>query len=110
MHDAANGTCCCVRASHVHVMCADVLSCCAGPQAGSQAPGSLSCADSRVNPVQSVSNSGFFSAAGDADEEGGSLLAGEEDSRLGGLGASMESSYASALQVNTSCHKQTFCC
>jgi hypothetical protein len=85
-------------------VCADVLTCCAGHvlQAGSQAAGgSLSCADPRVNPVQSVSNSGFFSAAGDGDEEGGSWPTGEEDSRLGGLGSSMESSYASALQVNT---------
>jgi hypothetical protein len=61
----------------------------------------LSCADSQVNPGQSVTNSDFFSAAGDVDEEGGSLLAGEEDSRPDGLGASIESSYANALQVNT---------
>jgi hypothetical protein len=78
--------------------------CCTLQAVGSKA-GSLCCADSQVNPVQSVSNSAFFSAvgaddAGDADGDGddGSLMAaGQED--LAGFGASKESSYASMLQV-----------
>lgn len=65
-------------------------------QAGSKAAGSLCCAGSQVNPIQSVSNSAFFSAAEDGNEEEGAEA---EDSGLAGLGASVECSYASALQV-----------
>lgn len=77
--------------------------CCLLQAVGSKA-GSLCCPDSQVNPVQSVSNSAFFSAVGfddDGDGDDGSLLAaGQEE--LGGCGASKESSYASRLQVGAS--------
>lgn len=72
---------------------------CDALQAGSKAAGSSCGADSRVNPVQSVSNSGYFSAAGPGSD-GGSWLGAGEDSRLGALGPSAESSYASALPVS----------
>jgi hypothetical protein len=68
-------------------------------QAGSKAAGNSCGADSRVNPVQSVSNSDYLSAAGPGSD-GGSWLAAGEDSRLGALGPSAESSYASALPVS----------
>jgi hypothetical protein len=68
-------------------------------QAGSKAAGSSCGADSRANPVQSLSNSGYFSAAG-LGSDSGSWLAAGENSRLGALGPSAESSYASALPVS----------
>lgn len=82
--------------------------CCLLQAVGSKA-GSLCCPDSQVNPVQSVSNSAFFSAAvadDDGDGDDGSLLeAGQEE--LSGFGASKESSYASMLQVGASSRRLT---
>lgn len=66
--------------------------------------GLLSCVDSQSNPVQNLSHSAYFSAAGD-DGATASLHQYEEGSQQSGLGASLEPSYATSLPVrkDTSC-------
>lgn len=70
-------------------------------QAGSRAGTDLRCGDSQLNPVQSVSDGGFFSAAGGPSDDGSDLgeECGLEPSKLDALGADVESSYASAGPV-----------
>jgi hypothetical protein len=70
-------------------------------QAGSRAGADLRYGDSQLNPVQSVSDGGFFSAAGGASGDDSDLgeECGLEPSKLDAQGTDVESSYASAVPV-----------